>query len=61
MPNLSSSIYDGFVWQGRDKGHIFHFSGASSGAAVAVDQMYSKKHDAGDGIANSWVPVKGNS
>ncbi|VAI00709.1 unnamed protein product [Triticum turgidum subsp. durum] len=37
------------------------FSGASNGAAVAVDQMYSKKHDAGDGIANSWVPVKGQA
>ncbi|KAI4998807.1 hypothetical protein ZWY2020_054149 [Hordeum vulgare] len=36
-------------------------TGASSGAAVPVDQMYSKKHDAGDGIANSWVPVKGQA
>jgi hypothetical protein len=37
------------------------FPGASSGAAVAVDKMYSKKHDAGDGIASGWVPVKGIS
>ncbi|CAM0953185.1 unnamed protein product [Alopecurus aequalis] len=40
------------------------FSDAStgaSGAAVAVDQMYSKKHDAGDGITSGWVPVKGQA
>ncbi|KAM0899444.1 hypothetical protein ACQ4PT_021307 [Festuca glaucescens] len=34
-------------------------TGATSGAAVAVYQMYSKKHDAGDGITSGWVPVKG--
>ncbi|KAL5206028.1 hypothetical protein ABZP36_034237 [Zizania latifolia] len=36
-------------------------TGAASSAAVAVDQLYYKKHDSRDNIMSSWVPVKGQA
>ncbi|KAG8050273.1 hypothetical protein GUJ93_ZPchr0009g1750 [Zizania palustris] len=36
-------------------------TGAVSSTAVAVDQLYYKKHDSRDDIMSSWVPVKGQA
>ncbi|KAF0911546.1 hypothetical protein E2562_011176 [Oryza meyeriana var. granulata] len=36
-------------------------TGATSSAAIAMDQLYSRKHDTRDDTMSSWVPVKGQA